>query len=130
MDSFKWKPCPTPLNGFNRLDKPITILLENGLPGICPLCSEASLRFYYHEFMANEDLKALMGKRYRSRGTIWIWCPNCGHWTHRSGVNLPKSVSYEDPLSDEDIKSIEGLLFIENLDNLWKSRRLQRNFQK
>jgi hypothetical protein len=129
IDKFKWKPCPSPLNRPDELSKAITALLKDQTPGICPLCSQASLRFYYHEFETNERLKALMNKKYLRRGTIWIWCPSCGYWTHISGVNLPDNLIYEDTLSDEDFKRIEGIFLIESLNILWEKYQLCRTFR-
>lgn len=91
-------------------------LVDDGVPGTCPLCKTASLRFYFHLF-----------DRESNRGTIWVWCPNCKKWGHISRVMLESE--YADPFTRvraKEFAAMERGDFISRLNQLWDTEKLPR----
>jgi hypothetical protein len=79
----------------------------------CPLCAQASLRFYCSAYGFSP-----------TRGTIWVWCAACRKWAHLGRVHL--RIRFVDPIDDETARrfSSSGRRWIDFLDGLWETGEL------
>jgi hypothetical protein len=120
-----WIPANIDDNSHYPMRQAISDLLETFTPQSCPICMKAKIRFYYN---ISEFQPKFMIKNGQVRGTVWVWCPNCLHWTHGSGTQLPKSVTYVNELEESEIKKVKGPYMIDNLNRFWEKGRLSESF--
>lgn len=102
-----WSRCPDETTMLRFLSSGGSIL-HNGQPGQCPLCNDATIRFYTHIFDAS-----------RLRGAIWLWCPRCRVW--ESSGQIYFTSSFDDPFNDvrpAQFESMERAGWIDRLDRL------------
>jgi hypothetical protein len=87
-------------------------IIESRQIPLCPLCHQSPIRFYYRDFGIVQ-----ISKR---RGTIWVWCNECGLWDHISGVGPGDDFVYDDPLGASDFTKIDTAFLIPRLNELWE----------
>jgi hypothetical protein len=120
-----WIPANVDDNSDPQMFKAISELIKNLEPQDCPVCMNEKIRFYYTVSNFQPDF---VTKKRHVRGTIWVWCPSCLHWTHGSGINLPKNVTYINKLDESELKQAKGTYMIDNLNRFWEKERLSKSF--
>jgi hypothetical protein len=91
----------------------------------CPVCMKEKIRFYYTISDFQPDF---VTKKGQVRGTVWVWCPNCLHWTHGSHIHLSRDTTYINQLDESELKQAKGRYMIDNLNRLWNKGRLSASF--
>jgi hypothetical protein len=91
----------------------------------CPVCMKAKIRFYYTVSDFQPDF---ITKKGQVRGTVWVWCPKCLHWTHGSHIHLSRDITYINQLDESELKQAKGHYMIDNLNRLWDKGRLSESF--
>jgi len=115
-----WIPCSTEEDPKQKMLWSASRIVTNLKAENCPYCSDSKLRFYYHEF---EVLKP------SRRGTLWVWCNNCNHWLHISGVKLEANVRYVRTKSDQEIAECEKKhRLLDTLNYFWENETIPHEF--
>jgi hypothetical protein len=122
---LEWIPANDSDNSAIPMLSAITELLKNLKPSDCPVCSQGKIRFYY---ATSEYQPEFVTKKREERGTIWVWCPSCLHWTHGSGIHLPNNITYMNTLKESEILQIKGRFIIDNLNRFWEKELLPDSF--
>jgi hypothetical protein len=123
FDGLNWIPAVD--ESSSLLLSTISKIARNFELPECPICMNATIRFYYR---VSEFQPDFVTKNNKVRGTIWVWCPSCLHWTHSSGVALPKNIIYTSNLTKTELQKIKGAYMINNLNRLWEKGRLPESF--
>ena len=121
-----WIPANIDDNSYILMFQAISDIMKTFKPQDCPVCLKEKIRFYYTVSQFQPKLITKNGKR---RGTIWVWCPNCLHWTHGSGTQLPKNIIYINKLDELELKQVKGPYLIDNLNRFWEKGRLSESFR-
>lgn len=125
MNRLEWIPANDDDNSHIPMLNSISKLIKTFELQDCPVCMKEKIRFYYVVSNFQPDF---VTKKGQIRGTVWVWCPNCLHWTHGSHIHLSKNIVYVNKLEESELKQIKGPYMIDNLNRLWDKGRLPESF--
>ena len=123
---LEWIPANDSDNSAIPMLLAITELLKNLEPPECPVCLRGKIRFYY---TASNSQPEFVARKMQERGTIWVWCPNCLHWTHGSGIHLSNDIIYTNTLKESELLQVKGRFMIDNLNRFWEKKLLPDSFK-
>lgn len=110
---YKWTPVVTSYDPKYKFKLAMSELIKSQKASDCPWCEGPKLRFFYHRHQLD------LVRRFNSkRGTLWMWCNSCFHWSDISEVNLDISNS----LSEQELDKITDYNFVESLNKRWEKK--------